>query len=97
MASIVFVSDDAGYREWLEANPAGFVLNLRSARRDANYAVLHRSTCLTISSKKHVEGGYTGHGYRKACSNELEDLRDIARLEGRLDGSFSNECFVCLR
>ena len=45
---VAFVDDDDGYRAWLAANPAGYVLNsTRSPHRD--YLMLHPASCRHIS------------------------------------------------
>ena len=85
--------DDDGYVGWIEDHPAGFVLNVRR-NPGVNYAVLHRSTCQTISKPRDA-GAYTGRGYRKVVAETVDDLRRFTRSLGRADGSFSGVCRRC--
>lgn len=72
-----FVDDDAGYLGWLSDWPEGFVVN--TARRpEANYVVLHRATCGTISSKP-ARGSQWTKDYIKICSADLGALQEWAR------------------
>ena len=91
---ILFDHDEVGYLAWLDAHPAGFVLNVRK-RHDPRYVVLHRATCGSISSTKMEHGAYTERGYRKWCGDSVESLREAAQREGRADGSFSKCCGLC--
>ncbi len=90
-----FVDDDPAYFAWLDANPRGFVVNVRR-RHDPTYVVLHRATCPTIGSRKAREGAYTARGYRKWGCGHLVEAAEVARLEGRSDGSVSKACSLCL-
>ena len=94
--SIRFENDDASYLQWLRENPSGYVLNVR-ATSDSGYVVLHRATCWSISSDRRAGGAYTGAGYRKICSNDIDELAQAAKTEGRSDGSFSKRCAHCCR
>ena len=87
-------SDDQGYVEWVKAHPDAFVLNLRQ-RADPDYVVLHRATCWTISAAGRGTGAYTQRAYRKVGGVSVEELRAVARQEGRIDGSFSKCCALC--
>ncbi len=87
-------SDDSRYLEWVATHPEGFVLNMRRSR-DPNYVVLHRATCWTVSKSGHSDGAYTQHGYRKAVALTVDELRVVARQEGRSDGTFSKCCAHC--
>lgn len=80
-----------GYLDWVRAHPEGFVLNLRD-RADSNYVVLHRAKCWTISDSTKADGAYTERSYRKGGAISVDDLRTIARQEGRIDRSFSKCC-----
>ena len=93
---IRFENDDRTYLAWLRHHPAGHVLNVR-ARPDPNYVVLHRATCGFISSDSHEANAYTGGGYRKICSTDLDDLGRAAVAEGRADRTFSRRCSHCCR
>ena len=87
-------SDDRGYTGWVKAHPDALVLNLRQ-RADPDYVVLHRATCRTISAAGRGTGAYTRRAYRKVGGVSVEELRAVARQEGRIDGSFSKCCALC--
>ena len=91
---IEFRHNEKGYFTWLSANPCGFVLNVRGIP-DADYVVLHRAGCGSISNRSHAPDAFTGRGYRKICATELEELRAAAKQEGRVDASFSKRCGLC--
>ncbi len=91
---IEFLDDDEGYFAWLAANSDGFVLNVPRLPKPS-YVVLHRATCGSISSDKHVPGAYTERSYRKVCASSVAELQDAAKREGRGDGSFSKRCGLC--
>lgn len=86
--------DDAAYFRWLKEAPNGYVLNLRRGP-SSSYIILHRARCPTIANRSQVPGAYTERKYRKICAENLDDLRNAARREGRPDGSFSHECYTC--
>jgi hypothetical protein len=46
----VFLDDDRGYLRWLNANPAGFVVN-SDRKPTPGYLRLHRATCPMISGR----------------------------------------------
>ena len=79
---ILFEDDEEAYRQWVETHPSGFVVN--SYRNPtADYLVLHRATCKSISSEK--ISNYTTTGYIKTCSDDLRELRQWAAiLQGQL-------------
>ena len=92
-----FDHNDTSYLHWLQDYPEGYVLNVRRKRPSSGYVVLHRSTCAAISNPKQNHGAFTERGYRKICAETVDELRVAALAEGRLDGSFTKECSVCLR
>lgn len=87
----VFRDDDAGYLAWLAEHPDGFVLNVARPPR-ANYLILHRASCRTISGRPARGGPWTGP-YIKVCS---EDKLEIAAWTGRHTGVAPSRCGVCL-
>lgn len=89
-----FGHNDDGYLRWLEANPRGYVLNVRR-RPDPNYVILHRATCHSISSNRFPYGAFTHRNYRKICAVSPSNLSAAARAQGRTDGSFSKRCSFC--
>ena len=92
----VFDHDDDGYLDWLAKNPEGWVLNVR-CRPDPSYVVLHRARCPTICRKGVAPGAWTARAYRKLCCTDVSQIRLAAMAEGRLDGSPSRACTICIR
>ena len=88
-----FLDDDLGYLRWLKDHPDGFVVNIERGERPG-YAVLHRATCTSISRPRE-DGAYTERSYRKAVSENLDDLRCYTKSIGRTDGSLSKNCGRC--
>ncbi len=85
----VFVRDDAGYLDWVKANPDGFVLNT-CERQESGYLVLHKASCGTIHSSKRAN--FTTGLYVKLCALDPTDLSNWARAEGRPQPS---PCQLC--
>lgn len=76
---VIFTDNDAGYLAWLNANPAGFVVNsLRTP--SAGNLILHRATCGTITGTPTRGERWTGE-WIKVCAAEPDALRDWARRE----------------
>jgi len=94
MAVRKFDGDDAGYLDWIAANPQGFVVNTRRYD-DPSYFVLHRASCGTISSDKVRAGAWTERNYVKLCSTEIGPLLDAAQELGCKDDDFSKACSRC--
>ena len=67
-----FCDDDAGYLAWLRANARGFVVNC-AREPSADYLVLHRSDCFTISGRPSRGDTWTTT-YAKACGATREEL-----------------------
>jgi len=76
----VFVRDDAGYLEWVKANPNGFVLNTCESQ-ESGYIVLHKASCGTIRTAK--RSNYTSGTYVKLCALDPRDLSAWAHAEDR--------------
>ncbi len=84
-----FENDDDGYLRWLRHNPTGFVLN--SYRQPSSeYLILHRSTCVTISTDKRIN--WTTTGFIKICSLEIEELEKWA--QNKVGGKL-HHCSFC--
>ena len=88
-----FTDNDEGYMRWISNNPGGFVVNVERLERPA-YAVLHRSSCPSISRHREA-GAYTARGYKKVASSDLSKLKEYVRSIGRADSSFSKQCGHC--
>lgn len=85
-----FEDDDAGYLGWLSTHPAGHVLNTGRSPA-ANYLILHRAACRTISGRPARGDRWTGQ-YIKVCSDEEPELEDWAR---RATGGTPQRCGLC--
>ncbi len=86
---IIIINDDETYLKWLEDNPEGYVIN--AARKPkADYIVLHKSTCGTMSSSK--RSNWTTTDLLKVCSNNVEELKEWA-LE--TTGGACQPCKTC--
>lgn len=94
---IVFKDNEKGYQAWLVKHPDGYVLNMKK-NKNPKYRVLHTVACDKIKNYTEMakEGGFTERDYIKVCADDLEDLREWSRSNGRPDGSFSgkhNSCY----
>ncbi|MBE7467783.1 MAG: hypothetical protein HS114_15610 [Anaerolineales bacterium] len=93
-------NNEEQYQTWLTQNPDGFVVNTTwNTRERANYMVLHRATCKSISNytAKKKWGGYTQRNYIKVCAQDIESLRDWIKNNGRPNGSFTREFPRCCK
>ena len=78
---IIFRDDDAGYRSWLYAHMAGFVVNA-GRTPSPGYLMLHRATCETITP---TPDRVWTRDYAKVCASDRYELEAWARaLSGRL-------------
>jgi hypothetical protein len=84
-----FVDEDDAYLRWVAAHPEGFVLNTNRSPR-ADYLMLHRATCHTISGEP-ARGSQWTRDYMKVCGSR-EDLYEWAR---RTAGGVPTECSMC--
>ncbi len=76
-----FERDDRGYLTWLGRQPGGYVINT-TRRPTANYLVLHRATCRTISGTPARGRTWTHGDYIKVCGSRLELERWAAATTG---------------
>ena len=96
MAIHIFRNDESGYFDWIMKNPDGYVVNVRK-NRTPKYMVFHTATCYGITTYNEISkpGGFTERSFVKVCANDIDELRDWVRANGRRDGSFSKECSLC--
>jgi hypothetical protein len=74
----LFDGDDNGYLARVGANPDGYVVNsLRQPRAD--YLILHRATCKSISRTPPEPIRWTTGDYIKVCSPNILKLEQWAR------------------
>jgi hypothetical protein len=80
-----FRDDDTGYFAWLDANPAGFVVN--SYREPTpSYLVLHRTTCGKARQQNPTSTDYSKYG-----AMTLQEAQDYAvEVGGEL-----HACQIC--
>lgn len=87
----MFDRDDTGYLAWLDTNQDGFVVN--SYRKPAaNYLILHRATCKSISRTAPEPIRWTTSDFIKVCSIDLAELERWAREVG---GGTLSPCGMC--
>lgn len=72
-----FKNDDCGYLSWLEANPAGFVLNVDTAGPGSHRT--HSARCRYLYPPR-LDRRHTT--YRKAVSRDLETLETWGNRNG---------------
>jgi hypothetical protein len=85
-----FIDDDAGYLQWLAANPDGYVLNTHR-KPTPDYLMLHRVGCSSIRGAP-ARGIRWTSGYIKICG-ERGELEAFAR---RSLGGDPQACRLCL-
>lgn len=79
------------YREWLEKNQDGFVLNVDETQSTKNYPKLHKASCSYIggqvnNNKKPDTKNYIAYDYKKknltyfkVCAHNVYELEDYSR------------------
>lgn len=89
MPAQLFEMDDSGWLDWASTHPDAVALNVR-ASLEADYRVLHRATCATIT-RPAAHGAYTERGYRKVGGTEAE-LSAWVTAHG---GGMIRRCGIC--
>ncbi|HTZ14452.1 MAG TPA: hypothetical protein VMC78_12685 [Mycobacterium sp.] len=81
MSMHVFRGNDAGYVSWLEAHPAGFVINIHKSY-NLGSARFHDASCYTL----HNQRGTLTDPYIKVCADQLVELEawEITALRGAI-------------
>lgn len=87
----VILDDDAAYLRWVAAHPGGWVVNCHR-RPSANYLVLHRATCGTITGVPARGRTWTEGDYAKVCS---EDAAELSRWASGTVGGQLHPCPLC--
>jgi hypothetical protein len=80
--------DDERYRDWLAANPCGYVVNLGRSGR-SRHKKLHRATCKTIK-ELHGRGTTFVDQWVKWCSTDEEELQEEVAKEN--SGARAERC-----
>jgi hypothetical protein len=99
MNPIVFIDDDAAYHRWCQANPDGYVVNVRR-NPTPDLFCLHRTSrrCIRVApSTRH--NPFTGRDYIKVCSDCIQALLQWGQAHG-IPGFASTqggngECMIC--
>lgn len=95
----IFANNDTAYHQWCESNPNGFVLNYRKYLD--KYGVLHRVGCPSLkpSTAHNHPQPFTGNTYRKAVSNDFNDLDEVyvqrLKLQGVKEQRRARPCKKC--
>jgi hypothetical protein len=72
----IFWNDEAGYRQWLQTHPDGYVLNLPRRAAPSTYVMLHRATCGHIADPGPSDAplNYTTNRDYKVCGVDRDRL-----------------------
>jgi hypothetical protein len=87
-----FKDDDAGFRNWRDQGPDGFVVNT-SRTPSPNYLILHRASCRSLAPANEHERNWT-MAYIKFCALQPEDLEKWARQHVTVDAQLK-PCSNC--
>jgi hypothetical protein len=82
--------DGLAYQEWLEAHPAGYVLN--TGRGGVRYTRLHLATCRSIRKLTGTGTTFTGGQWIKFCSPSAAELDEWSV---QYKGATSQRCGTC--
>ncbi|RKF15688.1 hypothetical protein DBZ36_15005 [Alginatibacterium sediminis] len=91
-----FIDNDSDYLNWINQNPAGFVINTYRAN-SSTYNVLHSANCsyISVAPKNSPAGAFTERNYKKVCSNKVSELRGWLHQHVAKNAEFSTECGRC--
>ena len=87
---ITFRDNEAGYVRWVATNTDGYVINTYR-KPNANYLILHRATCGTITGTP-ARGDQWTRDFIKICSTNRADLERWAR---DTTGGTPTPCRLC--
>lgn len=87
----IFKNNEAEYREWLEDNLSGYVINPKKNPKTGDFK-LHRSGCSHIHDKTVTT--YTLNGNRKICSNNPNEAIALLKKEKTFNGIIM-PCSTC--
>jgi hypothetical protein len=82
--------EDRAYLEWLEAHPAGYVLN--TGRGGVRYTRLHLASCTGIQKLAGRGTTFTGGQWIKFCSPSIAELDEWSL---RYKGTAGQRCGTC--
>jgi hypothetical protein len=86
---IVFRNDDDGYVRWIQAHPAGYVVNT-TPKFSPKYLKLHLATCPFVCELQRGSARWTSGQYVKVCSTERAALARWAREQAQ--GALQDSC-----
>lgn len=89
-----FFTSDTEFRAWSGSCPEGYVLNLRR-NAGANYLILHKASCSSLSPSQYRGGAFTERSYRKVGSASIRELTDWIGKNVPGAASFSGRCGRC--
>jgi hypothetical protein len=78
---VTYLDDDAGFIEWRDSHPRGFIVN-HDRVPAARYLKVHHATCWTLEGALPRHGGNWTTAYAKRCDRDLDALRRWARSIG---------------
>jgi len=72
---VIFDDGDGRYRNWMQTNSTGFVLNTGRGQ-NSSYVMFHRSLChhITTHENSFPSDAFTKHDFIKVCSTSLHPL-----------------------
>ena len=80
MSAHEYRDDDEGYRDWIQRNPGGYVINIQRSHKPTD-AHLHDADCRTLTDQLDRDVSLTGP-YVKICG-PLTDLEEWAAKDVR--------------
>ncbi len=87
---LTFTNADVEFMRWRDTHPRGYIVN-HDHEAKPSYLKLHRATCRTLASALPGRGDNWTGAYSKTCSDDINELRQWARVKGgELDS-----CRVC--
>ena len=87
----IFDRDDAGYVDWLESNPHGFVLNSYRGPK-TSYLILHQAVCKSVSRIADPPVRWTTSEFIKVCATDVAEIEEWC---GNKTGSSPQPCGMC--
>ncbi|QBC02785.1 hypothetical protein EWI30_12165 [Enterobacter cloacae] len=92
------INSELAYKEWLQENPTGFVVNLSKSsngmgrKTDANITCIHKASCKTINREGF--SAFTTNAYFKCCSPSLSEVEKEAKIiTGLTSIRYCSKCF----
>ena len=90
MGAHEYRDDDEGYRDWLNRNPDGYVINIQRSHNPTD-AHLHDADCWTLIDQLDRDVSLSG-SYVKVCGGTLEEVNEWA---AKNVGEWVQPCGTC--